>query len=410
MLNFVYRGLLLVMIFLPIAQAAEKIEFSQAFKLLNQHVSVEELKSKAQAQSEKAQSLGSWGDPVLTLAARSLPQDSLSFDESPMSGFNVQLSQKIAVTPKYGQMEKSGQFLADSIDSRAQAQRLQLAYRVWLAAIKWQENSARLEVTQESLQWIEDMLSVSKKRYANGGLSQQAILDIQMRSSELRSNILKLKSQLKEIEAMLSYALPGEHVISFTTVPWNFFEKAFSQAVKDPSEVELERLVESQKLKLSAQRWGQIPDLTLGVGHTKREANNFGDAVTFSISMPLPTSTKRYSQKREALSQKRSALHRLTDYKNKKKSRLKELSLKSERVKDQLKILDEQTLSYARSSREIAATSYQNGSLNYNDLLDTELKLQKFQDQRHELMAQWRKSRLESMLLLGHSLNPLEEK
>jgi|GEM_PF-1178699 len=414
MSNFIYAFVLhsiaFMIAFVTNAQGAEKIEFTEAFKLLEQHSSVEDLKSKALAQTEKAHSAGSWGDPKLTLAAQNLPQDDLSLDQSPMSGFQIQLSQTIGITPKYGQLEKANQLLADSISSRADAQRLQLAYKAWSAAIEWQEGRGRLEVAQESLEWIENMLSVSKKLYANGGLSQQAILDIQMRRSELRSNILKLKSRLKEIEAMLSYVLPRRYEIDLSSVPWRFFEKNFSQELNDPSEVELERLVESQELKLSAERWGQVPDLTLGVGHIKRDANAFGDAVTFSVSMPLPTSGKRYSQKREALSQKRSALHRLTDYKNKKGSRLRELSLKTERVKGQLKILNDETLSYARNSREIAATSYQNGSLNYNDLLDTELKLQKFQDQRHEFEAEWRRSRLESMLLSGHSLNPLEEK
>lgn len=410
MSNFVYVFVLSFAVFAINAQGIEKIEFVEAFELLDQHASVEDLKLKARAQNEKADSAGSWGDPKLTLAARNMPETDLSLDQSPMSGFEVQLSQTVGITPKYRRMAKSNQLLADSISSRAEARRLQLAHKVWSAAIEWQENRGRLEVAQESLQWIENMLSVSKKLYENGGLSQQAILDIQMRRSELSSNILKLKSRLEEIKAQLSYLLPSRYEVNLTEVPWDFFEQTISEELKDPSEIELERFVESQELKLSAERWGQVPDITLGVGHMKRDANAFGDAVTFSVSMPLPTSRKRYAQKKQALAEKRSALHRLADYKSQKSSRLRELSLKNKRIKDQLKILDEETLSFARSSREIAATSYQNGSLNYNDLLDTELKLQKFQDQHHELKGEWRKSRLESMLLSGRSLNPLEER
>lgn len=392
------------------AQGAEKIEFTEVFGLIDQHPSVENLKSKAQAQNELADSAGSWGDPKLGLAARNMPTRDLSLDQGAMSGPEIQLSQTIGITPKYRRLEKSNKVLADSILFRAQAQELQLAHSIWSAAVEWQETQGRLDVVQESLGWIENMLSVSKKLYANGGLSQQAILEIQMRASELRSDILKRKSELEEIKARLSYMLPKRYEVSLTEIPWVFLEKETSQKIVDPSEVELERFVESQDLKLSAQRWGQIPDLTLGIGHMRREANALGDAVTISVSLPLPTARKRYAQKKQALAEKRSALHRLADYKNKKKSRLRELAVKSQKLQGQLKLLNDETLSYARNSREISATSYQNGALDYSDLLDTELKLQKLRDQYHVLKGEWRRSRLEAMLLSGQSLNPLEEK
>lgn len=404
------RSLIFLSFFVFGVQAAEKIKFREVFSLIDKHDLVREAQSKTIAQSEKADFEGSWGDPMLSVAARNMPQDDLSLDQAPMSGVEVKLSQKVAITPKYDRLEKSSSFLSDSYHEKTNILRLELAKKAWNMAIEWEQTQGHLEVTQESLNWIENMLSISKKRYENGGLSQQALLDIQIRKSELRSEKLNFESKLDEIAEQFNSLLQGDYKVTLQKIPWSYLEKPIDEEHEDPRELELKHLVKSQDMQLSAQKWAQIPDLTVGLAHFKREANAFGDAVTLSVSMPLPLSTQKYAKKREVLEQKRSALHRLSNYQNEKKYKQREYTIRGQKIKSQLSILNDQTLSFARSSREIAAKSYQNGSINYNDLLDTELKFQKFQNQYYDLKALWRKNQLELLVLSGESLTPQEEK
>lgn len=409
MANLVFGFLVFVNCFVSGVQAAEKIEFVDVFSQIDQHFLIRDAQSKVQAQKQLAEFEGSWGDPMLSVAARNMPEDELSLDRAPMSGLELKLSQKVALTPKYGRLKKSNSLLADSYSAKTKGLRLELAKRIWDLAVEWEQNQGQIEVIRESLSWIDNMLSVSKKLYENGGLSQQALLDIQMRKSELRSNELSFESKRDEIKEQLNSLLQGDHQVVLQHIPWQYLEKPVDEKAQDPRELELKHFVKSQEMQLSAQRWAQVPDLTVGVAHFKREANAFGDAVTLSVSLPLPLSTQKYAKKKQALEQKRSALHRLSNYQNEKKYKLRQYAIKGEKLKSQLKILKDQTLSFARSSREIAAKSYQNGSINYNDLLDTELKFQKFQNQYHDLQALWRKNRLQLFVLSGQSLIPQKE-
>ena len=81
--------------------------FTDAIKKIDSHESVDALKNMALAIREEGGSRGSWGDPTFKIAAKNLPKDSLARDETPMSGIEFGISQKIALTTKYGNIQDS---------------------------------------------------------------------------------------------------------------------------------------------------------------------------------------------------------------------------------------------------------------------------------------------------------------
>ncbi|MFC2074449.1 hypothetical protein ACFLR3_04270, partial [Campylobacterota bacterium] len=62
------------------------ITFEEALLTLKKHESVESALFKYKAGSEEAKLKSSWGDPKFKIAAKNFPVDTLSFDQTPMTG------------------------------------------------------------------------------------------------------------------------------------------------------------------------------------------------------------------------------------------------------------------------------------------------------------------------------------
>ena len=98
---------LFVVIFLSGCFETKAMTFAQAIKALHSHESVDSVRLKSKALDKEAESRGSWGDPKFKIAAKNFPKDSLKDDQTPMSGIEMGVSQKIALTTKYGNLERS---------------------------------------------------------------------------------------------------------------------------------------------------------------------------------------------------------------------------------------------------------------------------------------------------------------
>jgi cobalt-zinc-cadmium efflux system outer membrane protein len=85
-----------------VSLSASAITFNEAVKALKKHESIEAVSFKSKALSEEAELKGSWGDPKFKIAAKNFPKDTLEKDQTPMTGIEFGVSQKIALTTKYG--------------------------------------------------------------------------------------------------------------------------------------------------------------------------------------------------------------------------------------------------------------------------------------------------------------------
>jgi len=272
--------------------------FSEAITKIQEHDSVEALISLAQAQYSDAESRGSWGDPSFKIAVKNLPQESLKDDETPMSGVEFSLSQKVPLTTKYGNLKKSYQAKAKSIEFDVKDQKQLLAKSLWQILIYKRSVLSEITIFEENIIWINKMIDISKKLYANGKLSQKALLDLQIRQTEIESEINNKKFELLKISDNLEYLL-SQKKIDDKSVPWQILEQKDGSHL-DNREKSLKEKVFASEFRLKAAKQNYIPDLTLSVGITKRSnIDDQGDFLGASISFPLPISDDKYGMQKK---------------------------------------------------------------------------------------------------------------
>ncbi|EQC52447.1 TolC family protein [Bacteriovorax sp. DB6_IX] len=370
-----YSKILLVISAISIS--ANAATFKDLVKNLDKHDQVLKAQKLADALKHKARVSGSWGDPVFKLAAKNFPVDSLKDNETPMTGVEFGLAQKIALSTKYGNQRNAQESMARAMNYQSHDIKQGLVKSLWEIVILRRQILEEINILDDNYNWIKKILKVSKKLYANGRTSQQAILDIEIRKSELEAELSNKKFTLKQLEQQLLYITDGER-IDYKSIPW----KALGQSRKKLKKIDFKELALKEKLrsseyKLTASKQNFVPDIMMGVGYTKRsDIDNRGDFISASISFPLPFSSTKYGNYSQNVQENYAAKRELKDYERSKNRDVEVLNFEIEKISSEIDLLAQKTIKFARNSRKITAKSYSLGNSSYVELLQSEIKLQ----------------------------------
>tara|TARA_Y100000590_G_scaffold470454_1_gene665258 strand:+ start:135749 stop:136939 length:1191 start_codon:yes stop_codon:yes gene_type:complete len=394
----------MVSTFILVSSQAFGYSFSEAVKRIETHEAVESLNQMAGALTEKGSVNGSWGDPMIKLAAKNFPKDSLKDDETPMTGIEVGLSQKVALTTKYGNTQDAFESLGQAKRHEAGDKKKSLVVSFWKIVIEQKRLGEEIQIFSENLAWVTKILKVSKKLYSNGKISQQALLDIQIRKSEIEAGLSNKEFELKESQSRLGYLLDLEGELDLQTVPWRLVEGPNTEKI-DLKELSLESKLKASKHMVTAAKQSFVPDMTFSVGYTKRSnIDNRGDFVSAAVVFPLPISGKKYAGHSKAVHERAAAESLLRNYRRMKNSRERALEHSISRIENELKILNQKTIKFAENSRKVTSKSYGYGRSSYVELLQSELKLQSLLLKRSRLDANLIIKKLEKRYLVGERL------
>ncbi|MDB9787081.1 TolC family protein [Bacteriovoracaceae bacterium] len=378
------------------------ITFLEAIERLKSHTSIQVINGKSDAIKEQANIQGSWGDPKFRIAAKNFPRKTLNNDETPMTGIEFGISQNISLTNKYGDIEKSINSLAQATALQGEDRVQMLSRSIWEIAIIKRKITNETKIIQENIAWTNNIFKISKKLYANGKISQQALLDIQIRKSELEGLLSNKSFELLEIEEKILYLIPEK--LDFQTIPWKILETPNTQS-RDVKELALKQHILSKELNLSASKKNFVSDINLSFGYTKRaNIDSHGDFIGVAIAFPIPLSGKKYSGHQQAVKERYVALKEFEDYKNLKARNVSVLQRKIEKMQKELEILTNSTIKFARNSLTITSKSYGLGRSTYTEVLQSELKLQNILLKEIHLKAQKNISLVTLKYLLGESL------
>ena len=383
--------------------------FNDTARKIKAHPQVKSLIEEMKRIGEEGQAESSWGDPKLGINARNFPVQSLANDETPMTGVEVSLSQNFPLSFKYSHIEDSYKRLALATKHQAEEQKRALLILLWNLAATKRKLTSDLAILKENIQWVENMLKVSKRLYANGKLSQQALLELQIRKSELEAQTVNVQGSLSQTEAALSY-LGSEGELELASVPWSLLEEAGNKkapAAVNPAELALVEKTKAAQEMVKAKTLNYIPDVTLSAGYVKRneDIDDVGDFVGAGISLSLPLSSKRYAQKDAAVAASLKAASELRNYRVKRLSELAQLESEIHQTKKELEIVEKRSLVFAKSSREITAKAYGLGNATYIELLQAELKYQDLLMKRNALQARLTSKNAAYLYLRGDSLH-----
>ncbi|MFG1593760.1 TolC family protein [Halobacteriovorax sp. CON-3] len=391
-----------------ISTCSMAFSFKQAVGQLSKHNSVEAIKGSAKSLVESSKQKSSWGDPMFKVAAKNFPVETLDYNQTPMTGLELGISQKIALSNKYGKASESVNAQARAMNYSALDYEQALVKALWGNVIGNRKIENELYILKENLAWINNILKVSKKLYSNGRITQQALLDIQIRKSEIESEFSNKTFELKQNKAQLEYLL-GNQAASFDykSVPWRLLEKSKNEEViKDNRLKALEEGKIAGEFAVEQASLAYIPDITVSLGYTFRsdEIDNNGDFVGAQITFPIPVSDDKRGAKGAAVANRYAATKKLEDYKLKKSRDLNIIQDNIEKLKSELEIITKKSVNFAKNSRLITSKSYGRGNSSYVELLQSELRLQTILLKKVMLEAQLATSKVDYKYTLGESL------
>ncbi|MBT6324844.1 MAG: TolC family protein [Bdellovibrionales bacterium] len=376
--------------------------FKDSIKKLDNHNKVLEITNRAKASLEEGREKGSWGDPKLKILAKNFPIKNLKYDQSGMTGVEIWVSQNIPLSSKYKKREEiyrssSNAYILDSQDMKNF-----LAKELWMYLIINREIKEKKQILKENLKWIIENIQVSRKLYSNGKISQQAILELEIRKSELEVRISNKRFELDQVSENVFYLLGYKiDAIDQSTIPWNILNKE-NLNIKDHRELALQKRITVQDLKIKESKLGLIPDLSLSISATKRAANDgAGDFVGAGVSFSLPLSSQKYGRIHKNIYQKYSLSKKFEEYKRKKTK--ERLNFESDllKLKQELNIVETKSLVFAKSSMNITSKSYGLGRSTYVELLQSELTLQKLLLRQSSLKSRIDLKKIDLRYLLG---------
>ncbi|MGI4992188.1 TolC family protein [Halobacteriovorax sp. GFR7] len=381
--------------------------FKQAVGELSRHNSVEAIKGSAKSLVESSKQKNSWGDPMFKVAAKNFPVETLDYNQTPMTGVELGISQKIALSNKYAKAAESMYAQARAMNFSALDYEQALVKALWGNIIENRKIEHELEILRENLAWINNILKVSKKLYSNGRITQQALLDIQIRKSEIESDLSNKTFELKQNKAQLVYLL-GDRAVSFDykTTPWFLLDKTKEAEIKDNRLKALEEGKVAGEFAVEQANLAFIPDITVSLGYTFRsdEIDKNGDYIGAQISFPIPISDDKRGSKGAAVATHYAATKKLEDYKLKKRRDLNIIQDDIDKLKAELNIITKKSVNFAKNSRSITSKSYGRGNSSYVELLQSELRLQTILLKKVMLEAQLATSKVDYKYTLGESL------
>ena len=352
------------------------LTFGEAIESLDQHKLIQVETELINTLKSEGDIASSWGDPKLSVSAVNFPKDSLDWDNSMMTGLKLGLSQKLTLSGRNRLEKEAFLELAASQSAKRELLKRKIVKSLWIIEVENQRAFNALSVLRESKRWLESNLKVSKRLYSTGKVPQQAVLEIQIALSKLNVELASLRFKLKSYPEMRASLLSRERPMQITDIPWDHLERWQSLEAKyDFFEKGLEKKLKAEDLQYQARKRDYFPDIEFGVHYTKRN-NAFGDFVGASITIPIPTSSTRYSKSAKKLSESKVAKKRLEEYRLGLPHLLRKIEFEIHDHIEQLRIRENEILKYAKSSRDIVAKSYSRGGASYKELLDSHLQYQ----------------------------------
>ena len=383
---------------------AKAITFEEALLVLQKHESVESALFKYKASSEKAKLKGSWGDPNFKIAAKNFPVDTLSYNQTPMTGIEFGISQKVPLTTKYGKIKSAFDSLSQAYHYEAKDKKEKLTKSFWEILILKRKISEELSILKDDSLWIEKILKVSSRLYETGKVSQQALLELQIRKAEIERDINNKNYEHSQIDDKLIYLI-GNTKIEKQSIPWSSLRAGVTETV-DYRDLGLQKKLKAKEYSLRASKLNYVPDLTVSLGYTQRSnIDGSGDFISAAISFPIPISDERSSKYEMAVQEKFKISKEYENYTKTKNRDIAILSKDIEKLISEIDILENKMIKFAINSRKITSMSYSVGNSSYVELLQSELKLQKFLMEKVMLEAKRDSKKVTLKYIKGEPLN-----
>ncbi len=399
------------------ATAQENLE-ALVVQALEQNPAVGVIESRWQMLQQRAAVAGSLDDPMLLLGVRSVPVGNpLDFRSEPMTQKVIGISQKIPYLGKRGVRAAVAQSESEAARWLVAERKLELAQMVRETGYRIYAIDKSIELTQQTLQLLDDLIVLAETRYSVGKGPIQTVFSAQVQRSKMQEMLLKRQQQRRTLQALLNELLNRPQSTEVATFP-----EPKPGPITVASEVLLQRALAERPLlhslnaeyqaSLSSRRLSELdyyPDVTLNVEYIQRDRLDSGmggdDMYSLSLSFNLPVQrARRRAAEHAAASQSAMVTAQLHQVRNSIEGGISRRLAELEQLFGQIQLYRDAILPQTEQSVEASVAAFQVDKIDFSMLLDEQMALFDYQTGYYQLLADYQISLAQLRTLVGGDL------
>ncbi|MCP4703663.1 MAG: TolC family protein [candidate division Zixibacteria bacterium] len=420
-INWFYKFILFSLIFLVFQIEAKAQKFSGS-RILDSLIQValennpEILSSKYsfQAAEFKAKSAGTIPDPKFMIAALNMPRSSLSFDETPMSGIALGVSQTL---PWPGR-SKAQKAVAQLLSKKQQQNILQnenniirMVKHFYFEYSYW--TKAR-QILDNNLELIGFLINIAETKYANGTSSAQDALRAQTTAAKLKNKRLSMTQMAQTALLNIGHIIDDPSVVHKTlmaNIPENM-DNAFPVIESNNPQLTKAKLHTSISDKnLYLAKSGYYPNFTFGLDYRIRkdipmDALHGEDFVTVKVGFQLPLwfFARQNNQTKSARFAQKAANENYHAVQNNINKKISAVKLLMTRLTESFAQYNNSIMPQAMAAYEAAQVAYEVGEVDFNALLMAQLDLFEIELEQIALLKNYWQKHAELVELSGGNI------
>jgi len=353
----------------------------------------------------------------VVIGIRSVPVDSFDFRREPMTQKVIGISQKIPYRGKRGIRMAAARSESEAARWLVAERKLELAQMVRETGYRIYANDKNIELTQQTLQLLDDLIALAETRYGVGRGSIQAVLSAQVQRSRMQELLLKRQQQRKMLQALFNELLNRPQSTEVATFPEPELEPITADAEVLMQQALAERpllhsLTAGHQASLSNRRLAELdfyPDVTLSFEYAQRDRLDSGmggdDFFGLSLSFNLPVQrAKRRANEQSAAAQSAMVKAQLHQVRNAIERGIAQRLVELEQRSGQVQLYRDAILPQAEQSLETSIAAYQVNKIDFSMLLDEQMALFDYQGEYFQLLADYQISLAQLRTLVGGEL------
>ena len=329
-------------------------------------------------------------DPVLGLSLQNYPVDSLAYDESPMTGNEVRLSQKFPYPGKLATRSSIAEQAASTKYDTLQEKQLKLSRLVQETYYRYLLQNSTLTILDQTRQLLTDLIRSFEVNYATGKATQQQILVAQQQQTKLLERLIVEKSRRDSLLGTLHQLIPGDlpvDELEQQRLPEQLpqlpdIEAGLSRALQERPLIQLyQHLGNQYQQQHRLARLDEKPDFTLWTSYRFRDGGPMdsvqgADMVSIGVSFNLPWfNGKRKAQAEAASHMRNRAAAELDNSRNQIRFNIEEAHRRMARLNEQINLYQLGLIPQTRTAWQASISTYQESRSGYQQPLQIVLEL-----------------------------------
>ena len=386
---------------------------------LQANAEVKQMRASYKASKETIRSAGALDDPEVAFAMKDIPTDTWDTYSDPQSQKMLELSQKI---PFPGKRRLRSEVAAEQTHSdeytyhdKVNEVRAKVVTTYWGLSMACSD----FDLTQRSKQTWEQVVKVAETRYAVGQGQQADVLQAQVELGNYLDRLFqwtqKQESSRADLNALRSK--PPQTAIArpqpLKPRPLRLqLDELLARSEARPQLQALKALIAKQEKSVDLAKKEYFPDMTVGLAYGFRDtlgppvnlkqSDMFTGRVMFNL--PIWQGSKIKPRIREEMAKQDAAKEAHQSATNQLAAAIKDRHAKLQRLAKQIALFDQGIIPQARQAAPASLSSYQVGTLPFNQLYQNQIAVYNSEMQLLEYLKDFEENWAELEWLVGVEL------